>query len=154
VLRSHIKVTNFLVLDAPLAVRILTVAALDKFVGTMRGDGLQFDAVKGTLIVRGDRYELENFRAHGSSVGWTAAGWVDTGTDQLAINGTVIPAYQANKMLRKVPFFGDLLLGADRRAVFAVTYGVRGNLRNPKVSTNPLTALTPSFLREVWDIGK
>jgi len=154
VLRAHVKATNFFVLDAPLMVRVLTVASLDRFVSTMRGEGLQFDAVKGTVVVRGDRYELENVRAHGSAIGWTAAGWIDTGTDKLQIEGAVIPAYQANKMLRKIPILRDLLLGADQRGLIAINYKVRGGLQDPQVSTNPLSALTPGFLREVWEIGK
>lgn len=153
-LRTHVKVTGFVVREAPLALRILTVAALDKFVSTLKGEGLQFDSLKGVLIARGERYQLENVRAHGSSLGWTADGWIDTAQDTLKIQGAVIPAYQANKVLKKIPLIGGLLTGPKGRGFIAVTYAVGGQLRDPKVTTNPLTALTPGFLREVWEIGK
>jgi hypothetical protein len=153
VVRAHIKATKFAVQDAPLLVRLLTVAAFDRYVSTLRSKGLQFDSLKGILIVRGDRYELDNFRAHGSSLGWTAKGWIDTGSDQLSIRGVLIPAYAANKVLRNIPLLGDLLTGTDRRGLIAINYEVGGNLRDPKVSTNPLTALTPGFLRQVWEVA-
>ncbi len=153
VLRSHVKVTNFLVRGAPLALRILTVAALSKYVSTLKGDGLQFDSLKGTLIVRRSRYELDNVRAYGSSLGWTANGWVDTDADKLQVDGAVIPAYQANKVLKKIPILGALLTGPEGRGLIAITYKIGGNVRDPKVSTNPLTALTPGFLRGIWELG-
>jgi hypothetical protein len=154
VVRSHVKVTGFVLAEAPMVVRILTVAALDKFVSTLRGEGLHFDSLKGVVIARGDRYELQNFRAHGSSVGWTASGWVDIGTDELSIDGAVIPAYTASKVLKGIPLLGSLLGGRDNRGLFAINYKVRGALKDPKVTANPLTALTPGFLREVWDLGQ
>jgi hypothetical protein len=153
VLRAHIRATQFAVREAPLLLRILTVAAFDRYVSTLRGEGLAFDALKGTLIVRGERYELDNFRARGSSLGWTAKGWIDTASDRLSISGALIPAYAANKVLRKIPFVGGLLTGTDRRGLIAINYQVHGSLQEPKVTTNPRTALTPGFLREVWELA-
>lgn len=154
VVRSHVKVTDFVIAQAPLAVRILSVAALDRFVGTLKGEGLHFDSLKGIVTARGDRYGLDNFRAYGSSVGWTAGGWVDIGTDELSIDGAVIPAYAANRVMRNVPLLGTLLAGSDSRGLIAINYKVRGALKDPKVSANPLSALTPGILRGLWEIGE
>lgn len=154
VLRSNVEVRDFVVLDAPVMLRVLTVASLDRFVATLRGGGLHFDAAKGTVIVGDDRYTIKKLRAHGSSLGWTADGWIDRSDDKIHVEGAVIPADQANKIIGKIPLLGDLLLGMDRRGLIAINYKVRGDLKAPKVTTNPLSALTPGFLREVWEIGK
>jgi hypothetical protein len=154
VVRSHVKVTDFVLAEAPLVVRILTVAALDRFVGTLKGEGLHFDSLKGTVVARGDRYELSDFRAYGSSVGWTASGWVDIGTDELSIDGAVIPAYAANQVVKNVPLLGRIFAGTDKRGLIAINYKVRGALKDPKVTANPLTALTPGILRGLWEIGE
>lgn len=152
-LRAHVKATDFAVNNVPLLLRILTVAALDRFIGTMRGDGLQFDSLKGVIVARDGRYDLQDFRAYGNSLGWTANGWLDTNADQLALDGVLIPAYAANKVLKSIPLLGNLFTGRDRGGLIAISYKVKGDLSTPKVSTNALTALTPGMLREVWELG-
>jgi hypothetical protein len=36
--------------------------------------------------------------------------------------------------------------------VFAARYSVRGKLADPKIGVNPLSALTPGFLRNVFGL--
>lgn len=151
-LRAHVSARSFSVVDAPLLLRVLALASLHRFAGTLRGDGLAFDSLEGTVVAQGGRYELQNLRGRGSSLGLTAAGWIDTGTDRLSIEGVLIPAYAASKALKSIPLLGDLLVGRDQSGLVAVAYKVRGSLSNPKVSANPLTALTPGMLREIWDL--
>jgi hypothetical protein len=152
-LRAHIKATSFVIKDAPLFLRILTVAAPAKYIGTVRGDGLQFDSLKGILVVKGGRYELQDFRAHGNSLGWTARGWIDTNTNRLSINGALIPAHAASKILKGIPVVGGWLTGRDRTGFVAISYKIEGDTRQPQITSNPLTALTPGVLREVWELS-
>jgi len=43
-----------------------------------------------------------------------------------------------------------LLLGGDGQGLFAANYRVTGSAADPQVSVNPLSALTPGFLRRLF----
>jgi hypothetical protein len=42
-----------------------------------------------------------------------------------------------------------LLLGGEGQGLFAANYRVAGSAADPQVSVNPLSALTPGFLRRL-----
>ena len=48
--------------------------------------------------------------------------------------------------------FDGIELSGQGGGVFAADYTVRGPLADPKVSVNPLSALTPGFLRGVFNL--
>jgi hypothetical protein len=64
------------------------------------------------------------------------------------ITGTVVPAYFFNQLLGDLPLIGKIFSPEKGGGVFAARYSVRGKLSDPKVGVNPLSALTPGFLRE------
>jgi len=59
------------------------------------------------------------------------------------------PAYSLNTMLGKIPLVGNLLSGKDG-TVFAANYEITGNLDNPSINYNPLSALSPNSLKEMF----
>ena len=70
----------------------------------------------------------------------------------LDLEGTVVPAYTLNNVLGNVPILGDMLVGGEGQGVFAARYSVKGTEQNAKVGVNPLSILTPGFLRDLFDI--
>jgi hypothetical protein len=69
----------------------------------------------------------------------------------LNLEGTVVPAYALNTAVSKVPLVGAMLTGGEGQGVFAANYSVKGTDNNPDVSVNPLSMLTPGFLRGLFD---
>ena len=57
-----------------------------------------------------------------------------------------------NSILGNIPILGTLLTGEKGSGVFAATYRAEGSLEDPKVSVNPLAALTPGFLRNIFNV--
>jgi hypothetical protein len=51
----------------------------------------------------------------------------------------------------KVPLVGELLSGGEGQGMFAARYSVKGGEKSPEVSVNPLSILTPGFLRGLFD---
>jgi hypothetical protein len=68
------------------------------------------------------------------------------------MQGTIVPAYFFNSLLGKIPLVGRLFSPERGGGVFAASYTLAGPLDNPDVSVNPLTALTPGFLRGLFGI--
>jgi hypothetical protein len=68
------------------------------------------------------------------------------------MQGTIVPAYFFNALLGNIPLVGKLFSPERGGGLFAASYAVHGALNDPTVSVNPLTALTPGFLRGVFGI--
>jgi hypothetical protein len=57
-----------------------------------------------------------------------------------------------NSLLGQIPVLGRLFSPERGGGVFAGSYSLQGPIDNPKVAVNPLTALTPGFLRGLFKI--
>jgi len=101
-------------------------------------------------VVNGDELRFKNLRTSGGSLGLTAAGTINTATNQINMEGTVVPFSSANRVLGAIPIFGSLLTGGEGGGLFAATYSERGNIQNPDFSVNPLSVLAPGFLRNIF----
>jgi hypothetical protein len=79
-------------------------------------------------------------------------GDIDLANETADLQGTIVPAYAINSFLGNIPLLGRLFSPERGGGLFAVNYSVRGRLADPAVSVNPLSALTPGFLRGVFGI--
>jgi hypothetical protein len=130
--------------------RLLQAMTLYGLVDVMQGPGLGFTRLVAPFRLTDDALELADARAFSSSLGLTAKGRIDFAAQQLDMEGTIVPAYFFNSLLGKIPLVGKLFSPERGGGVFAASYTLRGPLENPDVSVNPLTALTPGFLRGLF----
>ena len=115
------------------------------------GDGLQFNQLVAPFVSGPDQVRVKGARATGITLGITASGIVDTKNETMDLEGTLIPAYLINSALGRLPIVGPLFSGGQKGGgVFAAQFRVKGNLDKPDVSTNPLSALAPGFLRNIF----
>jgi hypothetical protein len=61
----------------------------------------------------------------------------------------VAPAYAINSILGNVPIIGPLF-GGGSQGLFAANYRVSGPSNDPDVTVNPLSALAPGILRQLF----
>ena len=92
----------------------------------------------------------ENYegKAFGDVMGITVNGDFDRNTEELNIKGVIAPAYSINNFIGRLPIVGNLLSGKDG-TVFAANYTINGGLDNPIININPLSALSPSSLKDL-----
>lgn len=143
----QVNAERFSVADAPLAVRLLSLASLDSLVAALQGGNLFFDDLESTVGLDGAQLELQEMRASGSSLGWVVRGKVDLDRDVLDLEGTLIPAYTANRLLKTLPVLREVIVG---EGILAVDFGIDGPLAEPDIDTAPLSAITPELLRRVF----
>ena len=148
-LRAQIEGQNYTLVRAPAMTRILALPSLTGFASTLSGAGLPFSDVRGEFVFNGSRLTLERFLAFGEAIGVTANGWVDIDRDWLELQGTVAPAYALNSIIGNVPIVGKLL-GGGSQGLFAANYRLSGASADPQVSVNPLSALAPGILRQLF----
>ena len=89
--------------------------------------------------------------AHGGSLGVTVRGDIAYQTQELDLQGTIIPAYLVNGILGHMPVV-NLLVGGKGQGLVAMNYHLTGPLAKPQVSVNPISALTPGFLRGLFEL--
>lgn len=84
------------------------------------------------------------------SLGFTVEGTIDRLKRAFNLKGNVTPARFLNSVLNNIPIVGSLLNGGEGEGLFGAAYTVTGSFSNPDVSVNPLTMLTPGFLRKIF----
>ena len=144
--------TGFNLRDAPAIGRLLQVMTLYGVADTLHGPGLHFSRMVAPFRWQKRVLHLTSARAFSPSLGITADGDLDLRRHTADMRGTVVPAYFFNQLLGDLPLIGRIFSPEKGGGVFAARYSVRGPLANPKVGVNPLSALTPGFLREVFGI--
>ena len=147
------KVTGYRIIDAPILTRVLSFMALTGIVEALEGKGLAFDVLDIPFVLGPGPLEIKDANATGTSLGFTSSGTIYTYADVVDVSGTVVPAYAINSMLGHIPVLGDIFTGGEKGGgVFAINYTMSGPTDDPKVTINPLSALTPGIFRNVFDI--
>jgi hypothetical protein len=141
---------EFDVLNAPILARLLTVASLEGIGNLLGGEGIAFEQLEAPFALRNQLLQLGRGRLYGSQLGLTFEGWVNLADDTLDVEGTIVPLYGVNWTIGQIPIIGRLLRGSEGEGAFAFTYGMRGPVREPTIRVNPLSALAPGFLRELF----
>ena len=68
------------------------------------------------------------------------------------MTGTIVPAYFFNAMLGQLPLVGRLFSPEKGGGVFAARFGLDGSIEDPTITINPVSVLTPGFLREIFSV--
>jgi len=150
VLSGTADLRQFHVRDAPAVGKLLQALTVYGIGEAMSGPGLAFSQLSAPFRWDGDVLDLMESQAFSSSLGLTVQGRVDTKRKTLDLKGTIVPAYALNSALGRIPLLGRLFSAERGGGLFAVNYSVRGPLDDPAVTVNPLSALTPGFLRRLF----
>jgi hypothetical protein len=151
-IKGHAEVSEYRLIEQSALVRLLTIATLTGVLDAVTGQGFEMYRFEGDFTKTGGRIDTPLARTWGPSLGLTATGYFDYGTDQVDLRGTVVPAYALNSILGQIPIVGFLLTGGKGSGVFAAVYTATGKLSQPTISVNPLSALAPGFLRGVFGL--
>jgi hypothetical protein len=139
---------NFNVKQAPAVGRLLQAMTLYGLTDVLRGPGMHFSKLVAPFRWQRRVLTLKSARAFSPSLGLTAEGDVDLLHRVANVKGTIVPAYFFNQLLGDLPLVGRIFSPEKGGGLFAARYSVTGKLSDPKVGVNPLSALTPGFLRE------
>ncbi len=131
--------------------QILTLASFTGISDTLRGEGVFFAKAQLPMTVVRGQVTLKEARAFGPALGIRADGVIDTADRKVDMRGTVAPATTLNRFLGAIPLLGPLLVGTDAGGLVAIGFTAKGPMDHPVISVNPLTILTPGFLRQIFE---
>ena len=152
VLSGTFDLRDFNVRNAPAFGKVLQALTVYGIAEAMSGPGLAFTQLTTPFRWDGDVLDLKETQAFSASLGLTAEGRIDTARKVLDLKGTIVPAYALNSALGRIPLLGGLFSAEKGGGLVAVNYTVRGPLDDFSVAVNPLSALTPGFLRRLFRI--
>lgn len=136
------RITNTRVINAPAVAALLDAASIVGLLDELAGGGIQFSEIEARFRLQPDRMTLLSGSATGPSMGLSMDGRYDVGADRLAMQGVISPIYLINGIGSIFTRKGEGLIG--------FSYKLRGPAANPQVQVNPLSALAPGMLRDVF----
>ncbi len=147
---GDLKIRNFTLWGAPTIARIISLASFSGLANALSGQGVPVTRLVVPFRLQGDVVTLEQARLVGSDIGARADGTIDLGRSQVDITGTVAPAYTVNRIIGRIPIIGQILSGSRSDAALAATFSVRGPIGEPQIGVNPLAALVPGMVRDLF----
>jgi hypothetical protein len=150
VLRGHAEGNDYRIIGAPMFARLLSVASFSGAGALLSGEGIPFSRLTADFTYGGGKIAVKDMRATGSAIGINASGAIDYDGGTLDVSGTLAPAYAVNSALSNVPVLGKLLLGGEGQGLFGANFRVAGPLASPSISVNPLSAIAPGALRNLF----
>ena len=147
---GRVEMEDFTVENAPFLAQMLSLASLTGLFDTLSGGGLAFDGLEFDFALREGSLSVRDAKMSGPALGMTGEGEVSFDKQALDFGGALVPAYTANSLLGDIPLIGDVFVGKDGEGVFALTYTVSGPFSGAQIAVNPLSALTPGFLRGIF----
>lgn len=143
--------SDYRIVGMPVLAQLLAFASITGIPEMMTGEGVAFHTLKVDFARDDAAMEISEGRAAGLALGINFRGRIRQPGSIAELSGTVVPVYAVNQVLGAIPLLGDILTGGRGGGIFAWTYRVTGPLDKPDVSVNPLSALAPGFLRNLFD---
>ncbi len=147
------RLTDFTVKKAPALTHLLGVLNLAQLDRSLKGEGLAFEEAIVPFSIEDKMLYINNAKVVGSVLNGTMNGWVGLNpSGKITLSGKIIPFNTISDTAAKIPLLGTLLTGVEKDGIFAADYKISGNRKNPKVTSNPLTAIAPGVLREFLSV--
>jgi hypothetical protein len=136
------EMTDVRIKNAPTIAALVNAVSVVGLINELNGDGIYFDAVEADFRMTPNRVTLTQASATGASLGISMDGVFSTDTGRMALQGVISPVYMLNGMASFLTRKGEGLVGFN--------YAIGGTTQQPSVSVNPLSALAPGFLRDIF----
>ncbi|HRK97046.1 MAG TPA: DUF3971 domain-containing protein [Alphaproteobacteria bacterium] len=146
------QITDFTIVKAPILAKLVNLFSLSGLSELLQNKGIGFTRLRTDFEWKNHKGErvivLKNGRTSGSSIGLTFGGNINQTTSMTNLEGTAVPMSEVNSLVAKIPLLGKLL-GGSSGGLIAATYTMKGSNEDPTVFINPLSVLTPGFLRSI-----
>ncbi len=129
--QGTLSIADFTMLNQPLLTRLFSAGSLTGVGDLMGGDGISIEDLDVPFQSKNNVISIHDARARGRAIGATADGYIDRPKNQLALKGSLIPAYGLNSVLGNIPLLGDVLVSKKGEGVFGATYSATGNADQP-----------------------
>lgn len=128
--------------EAPTMAALLNAATIVGLLEQLGGEGIHFEAVDARFQIAPERLTLYSMSATGAAIGLSMDGYYYLANKQMDLQGVISPFYVLNAV--------GGLISRPGEGLFGLSFTLRGPTTAPSVSVNPLSALTPGLIRDVF----
>ncbi|MEP0520920.1 MAG: AsmA-like C-terminal domain-containing protein [Hyphomicrobiales bacterium] len=111
----------------------------------------QFENARMDFTLRNGRLVMDDAQIRGPAMGVTLNGSIDLKASNLRLNGVYVPAYGLNNVFSRIPIVGTIVGGDRNQGLLGVTFRVSGNLSDPLLTVNPISAIAPGIFRRIFE---
>lgn len=140
--KAELFLRSLRVREAPALAHLLNAVSVVGLLQQLGGPGILFDEVQGEFRIEPGRVTVQRSSAVGAGLGLSVEGSYDLTTGRMELRGVLSPFYLVNGIGALLTRRGEGLFGFD--------FTLEGPPEAPSVAINPLSALTPGFLREIF----
>ncbi|TMV70479.1 hypothetical protein FGG78_30300, partial [Thioclava sp. BHET1] len=140
--QGHLEITDARVIRAPTLAKMLEAISIVGLLDQLNGPGISFNDIQADFRLTPRAIEVSKGSATGPSMGLSIAGLYYLQNQTFDMQGVFSPIYILNGIGSLVMGKGEGLLGFN--------YTVKGTAAAPQISVNPLSVLTPGFLRDLF----
>ena len=116
-----------------------------------KSDASHFDQMTLRFDLAGPTLAIREATLRGSVSGGNASGTIDLARGTVSMAGTFIPLYAINNMFGRIPLIGRIIGDGSGGGLIGVTFRISGSVEQPRVSFNPVSAVTPGIFRKVFE---
>jgi len=149
---GRLLIQRFTLKNSEILARIISIGSLSGLVNVLTGEGIEFKKMGADIQATAGVIKVKKGRVDSNALGLTLAGTANTAKRTLNMKGVVVPANSLNSLFGKIPLIGRLA-GGEGEGLIAFNYSVKGSMADPEVFVNPLSGLTPGFLRGIFTLG-
>jgi hypothetical protein len=113
------------------------------------GGDVAFDRMRVVFSRSPGTIQLSEGVLRNANVGITFEGRMDSRRQAVDLRGVFIPAFALNNLIARIPVVGAFM-GGQNEGLIGVTYAVVGPLSGPTLRINPVSAIAPGFLRQIF----
>ena len=146
---TNFELEDFRIIEAPTAVRMMSVLSLAGMYSLVEGDGTHFNLGHARVEGRDGRVIIHQARASGDALAVDLVGYLDPETKTLEVSGMLLPLYGITRLIGKVPLVGQILTGVDNDGFFATQFNLSGPIADPETSVN-VSSIIPGVFRDVF----
>ncbi|WEX07308.1 DUF3971 domain-containing protein [Chelativorans sp. AA-79] len=147
-LSGQIDIRDFWIVDEP---RMRSLVAATKEKGRLDTTRVHFERGAAALAKARGSLGIVDGVLRGPVIGSTFQGTLYDPNDQMDITGTFMPIYGVNRIFGELPLIGQILGNGRDRGLIGITYRLSGAVEEPRLEVNPLSAVAPGFLREIFE---
>lgn len=153
---GQIKANNFYLTNTSILSKIILgilspLNSPQAMAQSFQGGSLKADLFNANMSFAEGVLTFKDGLISGTSYKIKLEGKVDFNTKTVSFKGIYIPSfYGINTFISMLPLLGKLLAGGDKSAFIAASFSFGGPFENVKTNFNPISILTPGFLRNIF----